>query len=38
MNLIAPENLRLVAIYGFATSISVIIFGAFIGAWIDKTR
>ena len=37
MNLLAPQNLRLVAIYGFATSVSVIIFGAMIGSWIDKT-
>ena len=37
MNLLAPENLRLVAIYGFATSVSVIVFGALIGSWIDKT-
>jgi iron-regulated transporter 1 len=37
MNLLAPENLRLVAIYGFATSVSVIVFGAVIGAWIDRT-
>jgi len=28
INLLAPENLRLVAIYGFATSVSVIFFGA----------
>jgi len=37
MNLLAPENLRLVAIYGFATSVSVIVFGALIGSWIDNT-
>ena len=34
---LAPENLRLVSIYGLVLSISVIIFGASIGNWIDKT-
>lgn len=34
---LAPENLRLVSIYGLVLSVSVIVFGAFIGAWIDKT-
>ena len=37
MNVLGPENLRLVALYGFSTSVSVIFFGASIGAWIDKT-
>jgi hypothetical protein len=32
------EDLRLVAIYGFAKSLSVIIFGAAIGNWIDKNQ
>ena len=35
---LAPENLRLVSIYGLVLSVSVIIFGAFIGDWIDKTK
>ena len=35
---LAPENLRLVSIYGFVLSVSVIIFGAFIGDWIDKSK
>ena len=35
---LAPENLRLVSIYGLVLSISVIVFGAFIGDWIDKTK
>ena len=38
MNKLAPENLRVVAIYGFVISISVIIFGALIGNWIDRTK
>lgn len=36
MNLISPESLRLVAIQGFIVNISVIIFGSFIGNWIDR--
>ena len=35
---LAPENLRLVAIYGMVLNVSVIIFGAFIGDWIDKSK
>ena len=35
---LAPENLRLVSIYGLVLSVSVIIFGAFIGDWIDKSK
>jgi putative Mn2+ efflux pump MntP len=35
---LAPENLRVVAIYGFVISISVIIFGAMIGNWIDENK
>ena len=38
MNKLAPENLRVVAIYGFVISISVIIFGAMIGNWIDRSK
>jgi len=38
INLLGPENFRLVAIYGFSTSISVIIFGSFVGAWVDKNN
>ena len=38
MNLIAPESLRLAAIQGFVINISVIIFGSFIGNWIDRNR
>ena len=33
-----PENLRLVAIYGMVLSVSVIIFGAYVGKWIDQTQ
>ena len=35
---LAPENLRLVAIYGGVLNVSIIIFGAFIGDWIDKSK
>lgn len=35
---LAPENLRLVSIYGLVLSVSVIIFGAFVGDWIDKSQ
>ena len=35
---LAPENLRLVSIYGFVLSISVIFLGAPIGNWIDKSK
>ena len=38
MNKLAPENLRVVAIYGFVISISVIVFGAMIGNWIDRNK
>lgn len=38
MNKLAPESLRVVAIYGFVISISVIIFGASIGNWIDRNK
>ena len=38
MNKLAPDNLRVVAIYGFVISISVIIFGAMIGNWIDRNK
>lgn len=38
MNKLAPENLRLVAIQGFVISISVILFGAAIGNWIDRNK
>ena len=33
-----PDNLRLVASYGLVLSISVIIFGAYIGKWIDQSH
>ena len=33
-----PDNLRLVACYGLVLSISVIIFGAYIGKWIDESH
>lgn len=36
MNVLGPKNLRLVAIYGFSTSVSVIFFGALLGSWVDK--
>ena len=35
---LAPENLRLTAIYGLIIAASVICFGASVGNWIDKTR
>ena len=38
MNKLAPESLRVVAIYGFVISISVIVFGASIGNWIDRSK
>ena len=38
MNLLGPKNLRLVAIFGFSTNVSVIVFGAGIGGWIDRTN
>ncbi|KAL3832525.1 hypothetical protein ACJMK2_024160 [Sinanodonta woodiana] len=34
---IAPESLRLTAIYGFATGIAILFAGALLGDWIDKT-
>ena len=33
-----PDNLRLVAIYGLVLSVSVIVFGAYIGKWIDQSQ
>ena len=33
-----PNNLQLVAIYGLVLSVSVIIFGAYIGKWIDQSQ
>ena len=38
MNKLAPESLRLAAIQGFVVNVSVIIFGSFIGNWIDKNK
>ena len=38
MNKLAPQSLRLVAIYGFVISVSVIVFGAAIGNWIDRNK
>ena len=35
---LAPDNLRVVAIYGFVMCISVILFGAMIGNWIDRNH
>ena len=35
---LAPENLRLVSFYGLVLSVSVMIFGALIGDWIDKSK
>ncbi|CAG0913975.1 unnamed protein product [Notodromas monacha] len=32
-----PDSLKLTAIYGITVSASIIIFGSFIGAWIDRT-
>ena len=33
-----PENLRLVAIYGFVLSVSVILFSPYVGKWIDQSQ
>ena len=38
MSKLAPENLRVVAVYGFVISVSVIVFGAVIGNWIDRNK
>ena len=38
MSKLAPENLRVVAVYGFVISVSVILFGAVIGNWIDRNK
>jgi hypothetical protein len=38
MNLLGPKDLRLVAVYGFSTSVSIIFFGAMIGRRIDRTE
>ena len=38
MVILDPEDLRLVAIYGLVLSVSVIIFGAYIGKWIDQSQ
>jgi hypothetical protein len=38
MNLLGPKDLRLVAVYGFSTSVSIIFFAATIGRWIDRTE
>jgi len=35
---LAPENLRLTAMYGLIIAATVICFGASVGNWIDKTR
>ena len=35
---LAPENLRLVSIYGLVLCTSVIVFGATIGNWIDRNE
>ena len=35
---LAPDNLRVVAIYGFVMCISVILSGAMIGNWIDRNQ
>ena len=35
---LAPDNLRLVSCYGLVLSVSVMIFGALIGDWIDKSK
>ena len=35
---LAPENLRLTAMYGLIIAAFVICFGASVGNWIDKTR
>ena len=35
---LAPESLRLVAIYGLVLNLGVIVFGAAIGDWIDRSK
>ena len=38
INKLYPDSLRVVAIYGFVVSVSLIIFGASVGKWIDQNR
>ena len=33
-----PDNLRLVGFYGLVLNLSVIVFGAYIGKWIDRSQ
>ena len=34
---LAPNSLRLVAVYGFANGGAILFLGALIGDWVDKT-
>ena len=38
MSKLAPDSLRVVAIYGFVMCISVIFFGPMLGNWIDRNQ
>ena len=37
MVIISPESLRLTAIYGFASGGAILLLGALVGDWIDRT-
>ena len=37
MVIISPDSLRLTAIYGFASGSAVLLLGAVVGDWIDRT-
>ena len=38
INKLYPDSLRIVALYGFVVSVSLILCGASVGRWIDKNR
>jgi len=35
--IISPQDLRVTAIYGLSMGVSVLLFGALVGDWVDKT-
>lgn len=37
MVIISPESLRVTAVYGLSVGSAVLLFGALVGDWIDKT-
>ena len=37
MVIISPDSLRLTAIYGFASGGAILLLGALVGDWIDRT-